>query len=540
MTATPEDTGTGKGGRGAPLIVGVDAGTSVIKAVAFTADGHQVAIAERRNSYIPLPGGGVEQDMARTWADTAATLRELVESVPGLTTRIAALAVTAQGDGTWLIDADGAPVGDALLWLDARAAGVTEAMIARPDYPSLYAISATGATACQQASQLAWLKRAQPERLARAATAFHCKDWLYFRLTGERVTDTSEGVFTFGDYRTRRYAPEILDAYDLADRADLLPPMVEGTTTAGALSDAAAGETGLPPGLPVVLGHLDVVCTALGGGLYDPAGKVGCSIVGSTGMHMRLATSPDKVRLNPDCSGFTIPFPVPGMSAQNQSNMAATINIDWLLDLARGVLADAGVDTSRGDLLSGADARVMGAVPGRLLYHPYISTAGERGPILEPAARASFLGLEADHGYVDLLRAVYEGLAYAARDCYAAMGGVPSEIRMAGGAARSSAIRAILAAMLGASVRRCEQAEAGAAGAAMMAAVQQGLYRDMASCAADWVDRRLTPLEEPDAALAAIYDRRFPVYRHAREALRPIWRAWQDAARQDAVPPEGA
>ncbi len=527
MTAASGEATKGSG----PLIVGVDAGTSVIKAVVFAADGTQLAVAGRPNSYDALAGGGVEQDMARTWADTAATLSDLTAQVPDLASRIVALAVTAQGDGTWLIDADGAPVGGGLLWLDARAADITEAMIARPDYQSLYAISATGATACQQSSQLAWIKRHQPERLARAATAFHCKDWLYFKLTGVRATDPSEGVFTFGDFRTRQYAPQILDAYDLADRADLLPPMVDGTTTAGALTDAAAAATGLPAGLPVVLGHLDVVCTALGGGLCDPEGRVGASIVGSTGMHMRLATSPDKVRLNPDCSGFTIPFPVPGMYAQNQSNMAATINIDWLLDLARGVLADAGVEASRRDLLEGADARVMAAAPGRMLYHPYISTAGERGPILEPAARASFTGLEPEHGYADMLRAVYEGLAYAARDCFTSMGDVPREIRMAGGAARSGAIRAILAAMLNASVRRCEQAEAGAAGAAMMAAVQQGLYPDMMSCAADWVDRRLTPVEAPDAALAALYDSRFPVYRQAREALRPVWRAWQDALR---------
>ena len=106
------------------ILIGIDAGTSVIKAVAFSLAGEQIAVAARPNVYQTLGGGQVEQDMHRTWADCAATLRELTERVPDLARRVAALAVTAQGDGTWLIDADGEPVGGGLLWLDSRAASL--------------------------------------------------------------------------------------------------------------------------------------------------------------------------------------------------------------------------------------------------------------------------------------------------------------------------------------------------------------------------------------------------------------------------------
>src|SRR3984957_5089171 len=104
------------------ILIGIDAGTSVIKAVAFSLAGEQIAVAARPNIYLTLGGGQVEQDMHRTWTDCAATLRDLGEGVPNLADRVAALAVTAQGDGTWLIDADGEPVGGGLLWLDSRAA----------------------------------------------------------------------------------------------------------------------------------------------------------------------------------------------------------------------------------------------------------------------------------------------------------------------------------------------------------------------------------------------------------------------------------
>jgi erythritol kinase len=246
-------------------------------AVVFTATGEQVAVAARPNSYATPGPGQVEQDMVRTWADCAATLRELCERVDGLTTRVAALAVTAQGDGTWLIDKDGEPVGGGILWLDSRAAGLVREYMSGTAYGDHYARTGSGLNACMSSGQIAWLKRHQPERLARATTAFHCKDWLYFKLTGERVTDPSEANFTFGNYRTRSYEPSILAGMGIADCERLLPPMIDGTRTAGSLSGAAAAVTGLPEGLPVILAYLDVVCTALGGGL-DIQQMVRCDV----------------------------------------------------------------------------------------------------------------------------------------------------------------------------------------------------------------------------------------------------------------------
>ena len=93
--------------RSRDILIGIDAGTSVIKAVAFDLTGRQLAIDSRRNSYATLPNGGAEQDMARTWADTATVLRGLSDQVDGLADRVLSLGVTGQGDGCWLIDAEG-------------------------------------------------------------------------------------------------------------------------------------------------------------------------------------------------------------------------------------------------------------------------------------------------------------------------------------------------------------------------------------------------------------------------------------------------
>jgi erythritol kinase len=509
----------------ADLLIGIDAGTSVIKAIAFTSDGQQIGAAAIPNSYATLPNGGVEQDMARTWRDAAKAVEQLGESIPKLASRTIVISVTGQGDGMWLVDKAGEPVAPAWLWLDSRSASIAENIIQHPGYAAHYKRTGTGVNACQMNVQLAWMSKHQPDILARAASAFHCKDWVYFKLTGERATDPSEGNFTFGEYRTRRYAPEILELLGAADAKRLLPPIVEGTEQAAALSSEAAAETGLLAGTPVTLGYVDVVCTALGGGLFDPEGRVGCTIVGSTGMHMRIAPTPERVKLNAEMSGYTMAFPVPGMYAQMQSNMAATLNIDWLLDLARDILSDQSMARSRGELLNGLDGKILNRPAGQLMYHPYVSQAGERGPFLEPAARAMFVGLELGMGFSDLMRAVFEGLCMAARDCYAAMGDIPREVRVTGGAARSKALRLMLASALHAGVRTVSRDEAGAAGAAMMAAVQQKLYPDMPACAARWVDPLLGEVTPPDAALAEIYDAEFPLYKETREKMRPIWRA---------------
>ncbi|MGJ4886725.1 FGGY family carbohydrate kinase [Bradyrhizobium sp. HKCCYLRH3099] len=506
------------------VIIGIDAGTSVIKAVAFARDGRQLGDFAIPNSYTTAPGGRVEQDMDRTWTDTVAALRGLTKALPDVAPRVAAIAVTGQGDGTWLIDADGRPVAPALLWLDSRAAGFVESFRGSERNAAHYQRTGSGLNACQQGPQLAWLQVNDAAMLARASTAFHCKDWLYFKLTGERVTDPSEATFSCGDYRKRCFDSEAARLIGIASSERLFPEIVDGVVTTHGLSAAAAAETGLPQGVPVSLGYVDVICNALGGGLYDQTPDVGCSIIGSTGMHMRLAARAEDVQLNAEATGYTMPFPVTGHYGQMQSTMAATLNIDWLLDVARGVLALEGIARSRNDLIRRLDQRVLEAKACELLYHPFISDAGERGPFVSHEAHAQLIGLRTRHGYWDLMRAVMEGLAFAARDCYAAMGSLPAEIRLTGGAARSRALGTILGAVLGSTIRVCRREEAGASGAAMMAAVATGLYSNMMDCAEGWVRPYLDEPQAPDAALAERYAQLFPTYVEARLAARPVWK----------------
>ncbi|HLP70845.1 MAG TPA: FGGY-family carbohydrate kinase [Rhizobium sp.] len=515
------------------VLIGIDSGTSVIKAVAFDLRGAQIASSSVPNRLQSNSDGSATQDMTRTWTDCAAALRGLAEKVSSLAERTAAISVTAQGDGTWLVGRDNRPVTDAWLWLDARAAPTVETLASGPLSRARFEATGTGLNACQQGSQMAHMERVAPGLLDAAEVALHCKDWLYLCLTGVRATDPSEASFTFGNFRTRRYDDVVIEALGLNNRRRLLPEIVEGTQLTHPLSGAAAAETGLKAGTPVCLAYVDMVMTALGAGVCGGSSEAACSIVGSTGVHMRAVTNA-AVHLNAEGTGYVMALPIPGMVVQAQTNMAATLNLDWILGIAAELLESAGRPVTHADLLARIDAWLEAGSPGQIVYHPYISEAGERGPFVNSQARAGFVGLSANHRYADLVRAVVEGLGMALRDCYLAMGGLPSELRLSGGAARSPGLRAILAACVGAPVRVSSREEAGAAGAAMMAAVAIGAYPDMHACIADWVTPLLGAPKSPDPALVDVYRRLFPAFQSSRAGLPPAW-SLLAAARQNTT-----
>ncbi|MCW8164909.1 FGGY-family carbohydrate kinase [Verminephrobacter aporrectodeae] len=513
------------------LIIGVDAGTSVIKAVAFDREGQQLGLASTPNRVLYGAHGAAEQDMDRTWADTAATLRLLAQQVPDLAGRSAALVATAQGDGTWLIDAAGRPVGPAMLWLDARAAGEVAALRASAAAAPLAERTGAALNASMQSGQLLWLRRHAPQRLARATTALHCKDWLYFQATGVRSTCNTEAIFTFGNYRSGAYDEEVLALLGLPELARLLPPIVTPGSAHAPLTRAAAQDTGLRAGTPVVPAPMDVPATLLGcGGIaYGPQGllrSVGCSVLGSTGMHGWASTDLQAIRPSAE-AGYTMLMPLPGVCMRLMSHMAATLNIDWLLGLLAQAAEFAGAPVpARAALLERLDHAVLAAAPGQAIFHPYVAENGERGPFVDPCARAQLSGFGASLGLSGLARAVYEGIVFAARDCYAAFGPIPEEIRLAGGAARSPALRQLLANATGRPVRVSRREECGAAGAALLAAVAIGEYASLRDALPRWVDSHLDAhVTAPDPAQTALYDRLFPLYQQAAARSRPLWAA---------------
>ena len=209
-----------------------------------------------------------------------------------------------------------------------------------------------------------------------------------------------------------------------------------------------------------------------------------------------------------------------------QSNMAATLNIDWLVDRgARGRRAAGPSVRPQGPRWRRSTRGCSRPSPAAALYHPYIHEAGERGPFVDANARAQFTGLSMRTSFLDLVRAVYEGLASPRATATPPWAIVPEEIRLTGGAARSKALqdhprrRA-----LDAPVRESSREEAGAAGAAMMAAVAVGVFPDLAAATDRWVDAaagRSRPAR-PGARRASTPRPSRPIVA-TRKAMPPVW-----------------
>src|SRR6185369_6881048 len=255
-------------GGGKDILIGVDAGTSVIKSFAFDLEGRQIAAASVPNRYQTRADGAAFQSLDETWGNCARSLQSLGAKVTGLTKRVAAIGLTAQGDGTWLVGAEDRPVTDAWLWLDARSAPTVRRLRAQATDRTRFEKTGTGLTVCQQGSQLTHMLATAPDLVASAEVALHCKDWLYLNLTGLRATDPSEALFTFGDFRTGRYDDDAIEALGLSGQRRLLPDIIDGRHQAHPLSPMAAKATGLAAGTPVSLGYVDFACAAIGVGIY--------------------------------------------------------------------------------------------------------------------------------------------------------------------------------------------------------------------------------------------------------------------------------
>jgi erythritol kinase len=505
------------------VIIAVDAGTSSVKAVALSSAGEELAAAGVENAVVYGPEGLAEQDMDATWTACLLVLSQVLAARADLPARAAAIVVTGQGDGTWLIDREGRPVGRALTWLDGRAGAFVRGLPATV-LDRIEAVTGTAVTPSLQSVQLAWLMHSDPQRLAAAATALHCKDWLFYRLTGSITSDLSESLFTFGDFSTGMLRDEVFDAFGIAGLRRLVPAALEPLVARSPLSPAIADALAVPGGLPVILAPIDVVCSALGSGAVDEGGFHACSILGSAGVHVRLA--PQAPALSRPVIGYTTQLGRQELWVRYLANMAASLNLDWLADLVGEAAGALGSEAApaRADRLRAIDRLAASARPSRLVYFPYLAPAGERAPFVNPDARAQFLGLGREHGLADLARAVYEGIALAAKDCHRHLGEA-QEIRCSGGLARSETFRRILTDMLGAPTRHCRREETGAVGAAMVAAVNLGWFATLGRAGSAWVTPHLDAPSLPDATQSARAQALFEIYRNTAISSTPHWAA---------------
>ncbi|MCB8881231.1 carbohydrate kinase [Acidisoma cellulosilytica] len=447
-------------------LLGIDIGTSIVKAAVFDRDGQEVASATRQTIVLSPQPAWAEADPAEVWAATCDVIGRVLARVP--TESIAAIGLSGAMVGAWVVDEQGHVLRPGIFWSDGRAQPLIDAMIAQ-DPALMSRIFAESGSAMQQGCTLpvlAHLARHEPEILARAAAVIGAKDFIRAQLTGRIATDIVEAAVAPGNARARGRSPSLIALFGLQDWAHLLPEPQACESIAGFVTEAAARATGLSAGTPVAIGAGDVAASVIGaGGLAEGAAV---SILGTTCLNGVAVSAP--VFTPPDLGIlFTLPG---GLWLRSMVNVAGTVNIDWALAALCPDFVEAKDAYDRmADIARQSPPGAQGAV-----YIPYLSEVGIIAPVLAPSARGGFAGLTARHRRPDLLRAVYEGVAYAIRDCFVATGLDFGTVRLVGGGARSAFWRQMIADVLNRRVEVPMGQEFGAKGAALLAGTAIGWY----------------------------------------------------------------
>jgi xylulokinase len=471
-------------------LVGLDVGTTGVKAVAISPRGDVLARAEEGYGLSTPRAGWVEQDPEDWWRASEAALAALGAGEAG------GIGLSGQMHGLVALDSELRIVRPAILWNDQRAGEASAEIEERIGLGRLIELTGNRAFPGFTAPKLVWLREHEPAVFERIAYLLLPKDYVRLRLTGERAIDVADasGTLLF-DVARRRWSDDVLAALDLP--LAWLPPVLE--------SPAVSGET--RSGVPVAAGAGDQAAGALGVGV-DRSGPLSV-VLGTSGVVFAALPSfaaDSRGRVHAFCHA------VPGRWHAMGVILSAAGSLRWFRDaLARGE----GYETLTGE------ARAWGPGAEGLTFLPYL--AGERTPHADPGARGAFVGLSQRHDRGALVRALLEGVAFALRDSLellVELAARPDVGRVSGGGARSDLWLRIVASVLGLSLERTAVEEGAAYGAALLGGVAGGVFADVHEAVTACV--RVRDAVEPDPAWSEAYEEGYSRFRALYPALRPL------------------
>tara|TARA_Y100000768_G_C23988063_1_gene690225 strand:+ start:1894 stop:3453 length:1560 start_codon:yes stop_codon:yes gene_type:complete len=515
------------------IIVGLDAGTSLIKFVAFTLEGKVIDAASVPNKVYYRKGNKAEQNLDETWSNVVHSFSKLKLKLGDLANNIIAISITGQGDGSWPIDKLQKPVGDAALWLDGRSGELIDEWRNNGIGKSITSITQTGLNPSMQTGQMYHTYINEPDRFKEIDKVLRCKDWIFYKMTGEIYTDIGEGNMTWGSPVTRKYDEKILEILDFKEMKSKQPTMIDSTDYIGKLSNGASSVLGLREGLPIVLAPVDVVCSGIGSGFVNKDKKIGCTVLGTAGIHIFVDFQKNKVDPSKQM-GYTLPISGSEANAKMISNMVASLNTDWLIDIFSTIIGDySDLNVDKEKILEIFEKGASKATPAKIFYHPFISPNGERGPFVNVKARAQYLGLSTTSSAYDLVRALYEGLAYACRDCYTEFGADLELLRLTGGASKSYLVRKIVGSVTKNDTQVINNSEQGAAGACIVGLLALKHYTQYEDSNKNWIDPYLNEIENYDENLSDIYNNAFETYKKGYQNMDPFWNSYSDLKEND-------
>ena len=547
------------------LLLGIDYGTGGCKVTVLDETGAFVGEASTEYvTYHDHPGWS-EQEPGDWWTSLKASLDKLRAKGVNLS-QVAACSLDGSTHNAVLLDADYKPVRRTIMWTDQRATAECEALRAgwsEKIFSTCYQMPAPTWTL----PQMMWLKANEPEALAKTAHVLFVKDYVRYLLTGEAATDYIEAQGTLmwampgtsGTTGTSgtdgKWDAEFVALSGL--KMSAMPKIIAPTDVAGHVTAAAAAETGLPEGMPVVCGTSDSAVEDYGAGAVEP-GDLIIKLATAGNVNSMTATA------HPHPKTLTYSHVVPGMWYSVSATNAAALCMRWLRDTFYKVKSACGLEmvksaasqplnaseqfnnlkvgeadrfkaTVGGDLTSKAaaggdlnlysviDRESSGSPIGSngVFFHPYLQ--GERCPYWDANLRASFTGVSISSTRGDFARALMEGVAFSLRDCYRTLEEMKLPVKrifLIGGGARSRLWSEIVANVFNCSVAVPTPGDA-SFGACLLAGTGIGIFADVKDAVAKClhIDRTIAP----DPAAAAKYDHLFTCYRRIHDALAPVY-----------------
>lgn len=487
-------------------VLGIDAGTTSVKAMLVGYDGAVIAESEFEHPIsVPRPGWA-EQHPDIWWRSTTLAARKTMQLAEknNRSVEVAAVGLSGQMHSSVFLDGAGEVIRPALLWNDVRTTPQCRQIMDTVGMDGLRNTVGNLPLEGFTAPKLLWLRQHEPQNYARLQTLLLPKDYIRYRMSGDFSTEPSDAAGTLlFDVRRRVWSEQMLQALEIDE--GILPPVLQSHGITGIVSGAAAGELGIPAGTPIVGGGADNAASAVGCGITT--GGVMQVSVGTSGTVLLPSAEP---RVAEDMNLHTFCHAAPEMWYLMGVALSAGSALRWLRDtVASGQSYDSLT----------ADAAKTSIGGGGLLFLPYLT--GERTPHNDADARGVFFGLSFSHSLAHLTRAVIEGVCFALRDSLELMrqqGVSPSEMRAVGGGSRSQMWLQTIADVFGLPIATVQISGGAAYGAALLAAIGCGMFAsiDEAVQACVATDK----LVEPDARAIAQYDDIYGAYRRLYPALK--------------------
>ncbi|MFR8547208.1 MAG: xylulokinase [Lachnospiraceae bacterium] len=510
-------------------VIGMDCGTTNIKAILLSDDGTVVAEESRRNKTINRGGGALEQDSEEWWANAVSIFRGLTEKAGEERCRkIRGIAISSHTVTMLPLDGNRRPLRNALTCQDGRSAKEMHRIVRTMGLEHFVSTVGGQPAVAFLPNKIEWFRRHEPELFARTRYYIQASSYINMKLTGVMVTDIDQATRTqCWDINTMDWSHEIGNIIGV-DFHEAMPPVKEVDDIIGTVTGEAAKITGLPVGIAVTAGSSDALASMYAMGM-NRLGDAGESC-GTTSLVFAGSAS----KSPSDIPVVTRPCRIEGMpwifDAPIQSSGSS---IQWFIDHMAGeeqmVAKQHGVD-----IHSYLNGQALKAAPGAagVFFYPYLM--GERAPIWNEYARGMFLGLGMDTTRNDLIRSIYEGTAYALRsviETIKASGAEIDSLRICGGGARSRTWCQIKSSMLRIPVLLLDERSGDVPlGDALLVGHKTGVFPDLvqASERIIRVKETIWPIEE----WAQIYDRLFPVYtemyHNLEDSMKIHWEAIQD------------